>query len=110
MLHFQLDALPSKELFEDVIVRLVNGNELTLNYFKLKSETVKIPYHEHPVEHLVVVLEGEMEFMFEDQKLPLKKGECLFVPAKKRHTARVVDAPVKALEIYVNVEDHYYKR
>jgi mannose-6-phosphate isomerase-like protein (cupin superfamily) len=110
MLPFQLDALSSKELFKDVIVRLVNGNELMLNYFELKSETADIPIHEHPVEHLVVLMEGEMEFMFEDQKLPLKKGECLFVPAKKRHTARVIHSPVKALEIYVNVEDKYYKR
>jgi quercetin dioxygenase-like cupin family protein len=109
MLPFQLDALPSKELFKDVIVRLVDGDELKLNYFELKSESVKISFHEHPVEHLIVVLKGEMEFMFEDQKLPLKKGESMFVPAKKRHTARVVEAPVKALEIYTNVEDNYYK-
>jgi mannose-6-phosphate isomerase-like protein (cupin superfamily) len=109
MLPFQLDALPSKELFKDVVVRLVDGDELTLNYFELKSEVVKISFHEHPVEHLVVVLEGAMEFVFEDQKLPIKKGECTFVPAKKRHTAQVIEAPVKALEIYTNVEDNYYK-
>jgi quercetin dioxygenase-like cupin family protein len=110
MLPFQLDALSSKELFKNVLVRLVHGNELTLNYFELKSETVKIPFHEHPVEHLVVVLEGTMEFMFEDRNLLLKEREGLFVPAKKQHTARVVQAPVKALEIYPKVEDKYYNR
>ena len=91
-------------------MRLIHGNELTLNYFELKNETVKISFHEHPVEHLVVVLEGEMEFMFEDQKLILKKKDCLFVPAKKRHTARVIHGPVKALEIYTVAEDKYYTR
>ena len=110
MLPFQLDGLSSEELFRDVLVRFTKGSELTLNYFELKSETVTIPFHEHPVEHLVVVLEGTMEFMFEDRKLLLKKRDGLFVPAKKRHTARVVQAPVKALEIYTNVEDKYYKR
>ncbi len=109
-LPFHLEVLPSKELFKDVFVRLTKGNELTLNYFELKSVTVEIPSHEHPVEHLVVVLEGEMEFTFDNQKLLLKKREFLFVPAKKRHTARVVQAPVKALEIYNNVEDQYYER
>jgi mannose-6-phosphate isomerase-like protein (cupin superfamily) len=93
-----------------VLVRLIHGNELTLNYFELKNENVKISFHEHPVEHLVVVLKGEMEFMFEDQKLILKKKDCLFVPAKKRHTARVIHGPVKALEIYIVAEDKYYKR
>ncbi len=110
MLHFQLNTLSSKELFKDVLVRLVHGNELTLNYFELKTETVTIPDHEHPVEHLVVVLEGEMEFMYDNQKLLLKKGEAMFFPAKKPHTARVIQAPVKALEIYINTEDKYYNK
>jgi len=110
MLSFQLDSLSSKELYKDVLVRLVHGNELTLNYFELKNQDVKIPFHEHPVEHLVVVLEGKMEFMFEDQKLILKKKDSLFVPAKTRHTARVIEGPVKALEIYPVTEDEYYKR
>jgi mannose-6-phosphate isomerase-like protein (cupin superfamily) len=110
MLSFNLNALPSKELFKDVFVRLTSGDELTLNYFELKSEFVNIPSHEHPVEHLVVVLEGEMELVFANQKLLLKKGDSLFVPAKKRHTAQAVQVPVKALEIYNNVEDRYYER
>lgn len=110
MLSFQLDSLSSKELYKDVLVRLVNGNDLTLNYFELKNQDVKIPFHEHPVEHLVVVLEGKTEFIFEDQKLVLKKKDCLFVPAKTRHTAQVIEGPVKALEIYKATEDTYYNR
>ena len=110
MLSFRLDSLSSKELYKDVLVRLVHGNEMTMNYFELKNQAVKIPFHTHPVEHLVVVLEGEMEFMFEDQKLILKNKGCLFVPAKTRHTARVIEGPVKALEIYHVTEDEYYKR
>jgi quercetin dioxygenase-like cupin family protein len=110
MLSFQLDSLSPKELHKDVLVRLIHGNELTLDYFELKNETVKIPFHEHPVEHLVVVLEGEMELMLENQKLVLKKKDCLFVPAKTRHTAHVIHGPVKALEIYPVTEDEYYTR
>jgi quercetin dioxygenase-like cupin family protein len=110
LLPFQLDSVPSKELYRDVVVRLVHGSELTLDYFELKNEDVEIPFHEHPVEHLVIVLEGEMEFMFEDQKLIMKKRDCLFVPAKKLHTGRVIRGPVKALEIYPAVEDEYYTR
>ena len=110
MQSFKLDALSSKELYKDVLVRLVYGNELTLNYFELKNQDVKIPFHMHPVEHLVVVLEGEMEFIFENQKLILKERDCLFVPAKIRHTAQVTDGPVKALEIFRVIEDEHYKR
>jgi len=105
MLSFQLDSLSSNELYKDVLVRFVHGNEMTLNYFELKNQDVNIPFHTHPVEHLVVVLEGEMEFMFKDKRLILKKKDCLFVPAKTRHTAHVIECPVKALEIFQVTED-----
>ena len=110
MLPFQLGSLSSNELYKDVLVRLIYGNELTLNYFEIKNKNAKIPFHTHPVEHLVVVLEGSMEFIFEAKKIVMKPEDCMFVPAKKRHTARVIDGPVKALEIYAIIEDEYYKR
>jgi len=106
----QLDTLPSKELYKDVLVRLVQGNDLTLNYFELKNQCVDIPFHTHTEEHLVVILEGEIEFMFEDHTSILKKKDYLFVPAKTRHTARVLNEPVKALEIYKITEDEHHKR
>jgi len=110
MFSFQLDTLSSKELFEDVLVRLVKGDELTLNYFELRSSSVKITFHDHPVEHLVVVLEGELEFMIKGRRLALKEKSGFFLPARTRHSARVVRGPVRALEIYVTAEDEYYER
>jgi quercetin dioxygenase-like cupin family protein len=107
---FQLDNLSSRELFKDVLIGLVNGDELTLNYFELKSQAVTIPFHDHPVEHLVIVLEGELEFLFEGRELALRKGSGFFLPAKTRHSARVVRGPVRALEIYAVAEDEYYER
>lgn len=110
MLLFRLDTLSSKELFKHVLVRLINGDELTLNYFELESENAAIPFHEHPVEHLVVVLEGEVEFMFEGHRLSLRQKDGLFLPARARHSARVIRAPVRALEIYTIAEDEYYEK
>jgi quercetin dioxygenase-like cupin family protein len=109
-MSFHLTSIPSKELHTNVIVRLVHGNELTLNYFELKNHDVKIPFHVHPVEHLVVILRGKVEFMFEDKIFVLSKDDYLFVPAKMKHTARVIDSPVKALELYSAKEDEYYQR
>ncbi|MFA5364617.1 MAG: cupin domain-containing protein [Candidatus Bathyarchaeia archaeon] len=106
----QLDCIPSKELYKDVLVRLTSGNEITLNYFELKNEDVKIPAHVHPVEHLVIVLHGSMEFVFEDKKVIMNPNDTMFVPANVRHTAVVLIGPVKALEIYRLAEDEYYNR
>ena len=107
-MSFRLDTLVSKEFFKNVLIRLIGGDELMLNYFELEREEVEIPLHTHPVEHLVIVLEGEIEFMFKDQKLALSEGRGLFLPAKMSHTARVICAPVKALEIWTRTEDEYY--
>ncbi|MFQ6080917.1 MAG: cupin domain-containing protein [Candidatus Bathyarchaeia archaeon] len=108
MLSFRLDHLLGKELFKNVIVRLISGTELTLNYFELKDKAVEIPLHEHPVEHLVIVLEGKIEFIMEGQKKVLGEREGLFLPAKTLHSATVIKDPVKALEIYTSAEDEYY--
>jgi len=110
MLKLRLDTLSSKELFKDVLVRLVNGEELTLNYFELRSEEVSIPFHEHPVEHLVVVLEGKMEFQFKDHKLSLGERDGLFLPARVPHSARAIRAPIRALEICTITKDEYYEK
>jgi quercetin dioxygenase-like cupin family protein len=108
MISFNLDSLISKELDKDVLVRLVHGNDLTMNYFELKNQDVNIPLHEHPVEHLVIVLDGTLEFLFDDHHQILKQKDYMFVPAKIPHTARVINGPVKALEIYTKAEDEYY--
>ena len=110
LIPFQLDSIKEKELYRDVLVRLVHGKDLTLNYFELKNQKVDLPVHEHPVEHLVIVLEGSMEFIFEDKKVLMKPTQYLFVPAKIQHTARVINGPVKALEIYKVTEDEYYNK
>jgi quercetin dioxygenase-like cupin family protein len=106
---FKLDGLASRELFKDVLIRFVSGEELTLNYFELKSKEASISLHEHPVEHLVIVLEGEIEFMLENEEISLSEKTGLFVPPNKYHTAKVIRAPVRALEIFINSDDDYYK-
>ena len=109
MLSFQLDSLSSRELYKDVLVRLIHGNELTLNYFELKSGDVSIPFHKHPVEHFVYVLDGEIEFKYKDKKLILQEKMGFFLPANTIHSARVICAPVRALEIFTIVDDEYYE-
>ena len=103
--YFSLVSILPKETYKNVFVRFVQGKELKLNYFELKNQNVKIPFHEHSEEHLVIVLEGEIEFIFESKTQILKNKDCLFIPAKKKHTARVIKGSPKALEIYIIRKD-----
>lgn len=43
------------------------------------------PYHSHPHEHEVYILEGKGVLKFEDGKYPFEEGYVIFVDPKKRH-------------------------
>jgi len=47
------------------------------------------PWHRHPGEEIIYIVEGTLEYRLEGQKpVRLKAGEVLFVPAGVAHTAR----------------------
>jgi quercetin dioxygenase-like cupin family protein len=47
------------------------------------------PWHRHPGEEVIYILEGTLEYKLEGRKpVTLKAGEVLFVPAGVAHTAR----------------------
>jgi quercetin dioxygenase-like cupin family protein len=54
---------------------------------------VTAPWHTHPGEEIIYVLEGSLEYQFEGQPAKLfKPGEVLFVPAGVPHKATNVGA------------------
>ena len=47
------------------------------------------PWHRHPGEEVIYVIEGTLEYQLEGQQpVTVKAGEVLFVPAGVAHTAR----------------------
>jgi quercetin dioxygenase-like cupin family protein len=47
------------------------------------------PWHRHPGEEVIYILEGTLEYQLEGRKpITLKAGDVLFVPAGVAHTAR----------------------
>ncbi len=56
------------------------------------------PFHVHPWEHEVYILEGQGELRTEQRVQPFKKGDALFVPANVRHQfAGAAAAPMQFL-------------
>lgn len=62
------------------------------------------------MEHLVIVLEGEMEFVLMEQQNRLNEGEGLFLQAGIKHTTKVMRSLVKSLQIYTKTKDKYYEK
>jgi len=57
--------------------------------------------HSHPAEQCGIVLEGEMEMDIGQEGCRLKPGSIYFVPAGTHHRFRVLDRPVKAMDLTV---------
>ena len=43
------------------------------------------PYHKHPWEHEVFILEGSGVLVQGDEEFPLSKGDVLFIPPGEEH-------------------------
>jgi quercetin dioxygenase-like cupin family protein len=43
------------------------------------------PYHKHPWEHEVYILEGKGELVTEEENLPLSPGKAVFVKGEEMH-------------------------
>lgn len=56
------------------------------------------PPHRHDFEETFILLEGEMEATFRDQKITVKAGETLHIPANAPHQFRNISAePLRML-------------
>jgi len=46
------------------------------------------PTHSHPVEEVLTVREGEAEMWLDQERVVVKAGQCLIVPARRLHGFR----------------------
>ena len=49
---------------------------------------VTVPWHLHATEEIIVVLEGQGEYLTEGQSEPYKGGDVLIIPARVKHALR----------------------
>jgi quercetin dioxygenase-like cupin family protein len=63
--------------------------------------------HSHPHEQAGIMLEGEMEFTIGDETRIVKAGDLFVIPGGVEHSVRVLDQPVKALDIFSPVREEY---
>ncbi len=61
----------------------------------------------HPGEEILFMLEGTSEFKHGDQKLTLKKGDCIYFDASIPHSGRPIgDKPVKSFMVICSGENN----
>ena len=62
-------------------------------------------YHFHPQEQITIVEEGALEFVIEDERVEVKAGQMIAIPARVRHRTRVLgERSALALNLFMASE------
>ncbi len=72
-----------------------------------KKIAKNVAFFSHPGEELLFVLEGTMEFTHGDQKLILRKGDCIYFDAAIPHQGvSAGNKPVKVFMVFCSGDNH----
>jgi quercetin dioxygenase-like cupin family protein len=98
-------AAPGK--FVDGIVLTGEGLQLLYNYFDAGTE---IPFHSHPHEAMILLLEGTTQNWVGDECFILRPGWALWIPSNIPHRLVVGDQPAIEVEIFTPPRDDLAKK
>ncbi|MCK4636278.1 MAG: cupin domain-containing protein [Methanomicrobia archaeon] len=79
-----------------LIAKEMGAENFAMRLFEITSEGYS-PYHKHPWEHEVFVLEGEGIARRENSEETISKGDVLFIPADEKHQLQCTGATLKFL-------------
>ena len=66
-----------------------------------------VPMHQHPHEQMGMGLEGEFELDIDGEKKVIRKGDTYCIPGNTPHSARSVNGPARALDVFNPPREDY---
>ena len=106
MPFFDVDSLPLTELFPGVRSRLFTGDQVMCSFIEMALGDV-VPDHSHPEEQAGYMLEGKLRLRIDGEEKVMAPGDAYLVPANVRHSAEVVEGPVRVLDIFGPPREDY---
>jgi len=103
MPHYDLDAVPARDLFPGFTARLVHTPLVTHSFVQCEAGA-SFPEHQHPHEQTVIVLEGELELRAGDETCRLTPGMVYAIPGNVPHSGRAVVAS-RVLDVFSPVRE-----
>ena len=107
MPFFDLSQQPTKTLFPGVTITTAWGDEVMLSFVRFEYAEAVVPEHQHPHEQMGVGLEGEFELIIAGEARIIRQGDSYWVPGNTPHSARSVNGPARALDIFHPIRDDY---
>ena len=99
----------SIELVPGVRARTPYGKRVMLSYLEMEAGSF-VPMHQHPHEQAGLLIEGRMELVIDGEARICEPGDMFIIPPDTPHSARPVDGPVKALDVFSPVREDYAEK
>jgi quercetin dioxygenase-like cupin family protein len=113
--HYRWADVPREELSSTIGRQLISGDKTMIAHVHLKDGAI-VPRHEHENEQITYILEGSLEFSFDDgEKILVSAGEVLLIPSGVPHSALAVgdtldvDVFAPPREDWLNKSDDYLR-
>jgi quercetin dioxygenase-like cupin family protein len=104
---YDLSKQPSKILFPGVTITPIWGDEIMMSFVQFEWAGATVPEHSHPHEQAGMGLEGEFELVIDGEARIIRQGDCYVIPGHVPHSARSVNGPARALDIFHPVREEY---
>jgi quercetin dioxygenase-like cupin family protein len=97
------------KIWDGIYGTLAHSEKQTFGHFTIDANTV-LPAHSHPHEQWSHVLEGELEFDIDGEKMLLTPGMTAYIPSNAPHSAiahtqcKVIDCFTPARQDFIELE------
>jgi quercetin dioxygenase-like cupin family protein len=89
--HHRWDDVPREQLSDTIARQVITGDKTMIAHVHLKEGAV-VPRHEHVNEQLTYILEGALEFTFDEgEPIVVRAGEVLVIPSGLPHAALALE-------------------
>ncbi len=107
MPFFDLSQQPTRELFPGVTLTTAWGDRIMMSFVHFQHAGAEVPTHQHPHEQMGMGLEGEFELIIDGESRIIRKGDSYCIPGGTPHSARSVNGPARALDIFSPPREDY---
>ncbi len=101
----ELKDVTPKEPFKDCEVKFIHSENVSLAFWKIKSNGV-LPEHSHIHEQVTVVTKGELELTMQGKTQILVPGMVAIIPSNVRHLAKAI-TDCELTDVFYPIREDY---
>lgn len=91
--------VPVVELGPGVMAHIVSAERMTVSFATL-APSICAAVHHHEHEQIMVVVDGECDFILEGKLYPMERGDVIIVPSNAEHGAYSSEKGCQLIDIF----------